>query len=235
MKHADSESHHHYPPSPPKGRESPVASSSSSGDDDATALVHQAAHQAARVLKSAVLHDARGILGDTDETSGLVWNVTSSHEAKRLARLIYLTFKDRHRTYLLPSDFYPAFESEDEAQAAFRVFDADNNGDISRAEIKTTLMKIYRERRFLSRSMRDVSVALETLDHMILLFALVILFFISLSVFGVNIDNALTSIYTIGIGASFIFRNAASNAFDAVMFIFVTQCVPTLHIHILHS
>lgn len=220
--HVTPESPHRYPPSPPKGR----SFSDSSSDDDAAALVHQAAHQAAKVIKTAVLHDARGIRGEIDDDlGGLVWNVTSAHEAKRLARSIYLTFKDRHRNYLLPSDFYPVFPTEEAAQAAFRVFDKDNNGDLSRAEIKTTLMKIYRERRFLSRSMRDVSVALKTLDNMILLFALVILFFISLSVFGVNIDNALTSIYTIGIGASFIFRNAASNAFDAVMFIFVTQCV----------
>ena len=103
------------------------------------------------------------------------------------------------------------------------MFDKDNNGDISRAEIKTALLKVYKERRFLSRSMRDVGQALTTLDSVLLLIALIILFFISLSVFGVNIESSLTSLYTIGIGASFIFKNSASNAFDAIMFLFVTQ------------
>ena len=103
------------------------------------------------------------------------------------------------------------------------MFDKDNNGDISRAEIKTTLLKVYKERRFLSRSMRDVGQALTTLDSVLLLIALIILFFISLSVFGVNIESSLTSLYTIGIGASFIFKNSASSAFDAIMFLFVTQ------------
>ena len=73
--------------------------------------------------------------------------------------------------------------------------------------------------------MRDVGEALKTLDHMLLFLAFIILFFISLSVFGVNIENSLTSLYTIGIGASFIFKNSASNAFDAIMFLFVTQYV----------
>lgn len=95
--------------------------------------------------------------------------------------------------------------------------------DITRAEIKTTVLKTYRERRFLSRSMRDVGAALRTLDQILLFFALVILFFISLSVFNVNVENSLTSVYTIGIGLSFIFKNSASSAFDAIMFIFVTQ------------
>jgi len=61
------------------------------------------------------------------------------------------------------------------------------------------------------------------LDHILLLIAVIILFFISLSVFGVDVTESLTSVYTLGIAASFIFKNAASNAFDAIMFIFVTH------------
>jgi hypothetical protein len=39
----------------------------------------------------------------------------------------------------------------------------------------------------------------------------------------VQVGDSLTSVYTIGIAASFVFKNAASSAFDAVMFLFVTQ------------
>ncbi len=73
--------------------------------------------------------------------------------------------------------------------------------------------------------MRDVGAALKTLDHILLFFAMVVLFFISLSIFGVNVGDSLTSVYTIGIAASFIFKASASNAFDAIMFLFVTQYV----------
>jgi small-conductance mechanosensitive channel len=136
-----------------------------------------------------------------------------------------MRFRDRRRSYLIAADFIPAFPDSEAATAAFRVFDKDNNGDLSRAEMKTTMLKVYKERRFLSRSMRDVGVALKTLDKVLLFFALVILFFISLSVFGVEVGDSLTSVYSIGIAASFIFKNAASQAFDAIMFLFVTQCV----------
>ena len=109
------------------------------------------------------------------------------------------------------------------AEEAFKVFDKDNNGDITRAQIKTILLKVYKERRILSRSMRDVGEALKTLDNILLFVAGVILFFISLSVFGVNLGESLTSIYSLFIAASFFFKSAASSAFDSIMFLFVSQ------------
>ena len=89
-------------------------------------------------------------------------------------------------------------------------------------------MKTYQERRLLSRSLKDVGEALKTLDRILLVFAFIILGFISLSVFGVQVGDSLSSMYTIGIAASFIFKSSASSAFDAIMFLFVTQCVPVL-------
>ena len=136
-----------------------------------------------------------------------------------------MRLKDRHRNYLIAADFYQAFLDHASAEAAFHVFDKDNHGDISRAELKTAVLKVYKERRFLSRSMRDVGEALKTLDRMLMFLAAVILVFIGLSVFGVQIGNSLTSLYSLLIAASFIFKNTASSMFDAVMFCFVTQRV----------
>jgi len=217
---------HSYPPTPRSGANTPTRRRDSHDTDDPGAGA--AVTQAAKVLKTAVLHDARNLKGKDGTDKAIVWDVTNSSEAKRLARLIYLTFRQGRKKYLLPQDFHPAFPTPEEAEKAFRVFDKDNNGDISRREVKTALMKVYKERRFLSRSMRDVGAALKTLDRILLFFALVILFFISLSVFGVEIGSSLTSVYSIGVAASFIFRGAASNAFDAIMFLFVTQYVHVL-------
>ncbi|KAF9535054.1 Mechanosensitive ion channel-domain-containing protein [Crepidotus variabilis] len=205
---------HRYPPShTPSAKNSPV---------EAGISADETLRQAARVLKNAVMHDARNLSGTAGELgAGLSWDVGSAHEAKRLARSIYMRFKAPGRTWLIPSDFLPAYNDQDKASEAFKVFDKDNNNDISRAEVKTAVLKVYKERRFLSRSMRDVSQALQTLNRIMLFFAAVVVFFISLSVFGVEIGSSLTSVYSLGIAASFIFKNAASNAFDAIMFLFV--------------
>ena len=118
---------------------------------------------------------------------------------------------DRRRKYLISSDFHPAYGTHDEAEDAFKIFDKDGNGDLSRGEIKTFVLKCYKERRFLSRSLRDVGTALKTLDKIMIVLGLVFLFFISLSVFRVSLGASLTSVYSLGLGLSFIFKNSASN------------------------
>lgn len=195
----------------------PPHTRTSTGLSDVDAKVKQAAN----VIKKAVLHDARNLQGRHEDL--LAWNVNSTLEAKRLAKSIFRRLKDGRRKFLVASDFYPAFPTKDEALAAFRLFDKDNNGDLSRAEIKIKLVKTYQERRFLSRSLKDVGEALGTLDRILLIFACIIIFFISLSIFGVEVGSSLTSMYSIGIAASFIFKSSASRAFDAIMFLFVTH------------
>ncbi|KAG2013465.1 hypothetical protein CC2G_010377 [Coprinopsis cinerea AmutBmut pab1-1] len=177
----------------------------------------------ARVIKKAVLHDARNIRGKDRDLSSLAWNINSTTEAKRLARSLFYRLRDRRRKYLIPADFYPVFPTKEQAEEAFAVFDTDHNDDLSRAEIKRTLVRTYRERRFLSRALRDAGEAVKTLDRILLAFALIILFFISLSVFGVEVGDSLSSVYSIFIAASFIFKSSASRAFDAIMFLFVTH------------
>lgn len=142
---------------------------------------------------------------------------------QRLAKSIFRRLRDKHRKYLVASDFYPAFSTVQEAESAFRLFDKDSNGDLSRGELKVKLVKTYQERRFLSRSLKDVGAALKTLDRILLILACIIVAFVSLSVFGVEVGSSLTSMYSIGIAASFIFKSSASRAFDAIMFLFVTQ------------
>ncbi len=97
---------------------------------------------------------------------------------KKLARNLYSAFRgDRRRRHLIPSDFYPAYRTQAEAKEAFKIFDRDGNEDITRAEIKTTIMMIYKERRFLARSLRDVDHALSSLDMILMMFFAIVLFF----------------------------------------------------------
>lgn len=82
--------------------------------------------------------------------------------------------QDPSRNYLVTSDFYPAFKNEHDAEAAFSVFDKDGNGDISRPEIRATILAAYKERKFLARSLQDVSEAVSTLDRLFQIAALIV-------------------------------------------------------------
>lgn len=74
---------HTYPPkpSPIEGTDSPRRPGTPIGrksHDDEAAIVH-----AAKVLKTAVLHDARNLTGkENEDVTGLGWSVGSAHEAK---------------------------------------------------------------------------------------------------------------------------------------------------------
>lgn len=54
------------------------------------------------------------------------------------------------------------------------MFDKDGNGDISRPEIRATILAAYKERKFLARSLQDVSEAVSTLDRLFQVAALIV-------------------------------------------------------------
>lgn len=122
------------------------------GSDTASTLgkyISKRGASAAQVARAA-MKDPVAVVG---KKSGLGLDINSPKEAKRLARDIYLAFRaDPKRPYLIPSDFFPAFSTQKAASSAFNLFDKDGNGDISKAEIKNTIMQIYKERRGASLS-----------------------------------------------------------------------------------
>ncbi|PWN51863.1 hypothetical protein IE53DRAFT_313183 [Violaceomyces palustris] len=176
----------------------------------------------ASTLARVAMNDPFGLLNN--ETIGVGADINSPSAAKKLARSIFVAFRGSHkRAYLIPSDFEVAYASPEEAKEAFSVFDRDNNGDISQSEIKNTVMQVYKERRFLSRSMQDVNHAVGQLDSIFLIVALVIIMFEALAIFNVDISKTLTTFYTLAIAFAFIFKESAANVFDSIIFLFVTH------------
>ncbi len=143
---------------------------------------------------------------------GVGADVNSPQAAKRLAKTIFRSFRGSHRrTYLIPSDFEPAYATVEEARTAFAVFDRDGNGDISQSEIKNTVMQTYKERRALSRSMQDVNHAVGQLESIFYIVVFIIVMFEAFAIFNVNVGKTLTTFYTLGIAFAFIFKESAQN------------------------
>ncbi|KAN0061104.1 hypothetical protein ACQY0O_006839 [Thecaphora frezii] len=176
----------------------------------------------ASTLARVAMNDPFGLLNN--ETLGVGTDVNSPSEAKRLARSIFLAYRGSHkRSYLVPSDFQVAYKDPEEAKDAFSVFDRDGNGDISQTEIKNTVLQVYKERRFLSRSMHDVNHAVGQLDGIFLALSFVIILFEALAIFNVDISKLLSTVYSLAIAFAFIFKESAANVFDSIIFIFVTH------------
>ncbi|CAO3643705.1 unnamed protein product [Mucor hiemalis] len=150
---------------------------------------------------------------------------TSIQQAKSLAKKIYhnLIGPDSNREYVVESDLYPFFNTVKEAQDAFGLFDLDGNGDISKRELRSGCIRIYRERKNLARSMRDLSQATGKLDIILMIVFIIVWVIIVCSAFGVNVGTDLMPLWSAFVAASFVFGTSAKDAFEAIIFVFVTH------------
>ncbi|KAG6845241.1 hypothetical protein H0H87_012233 [Tephrocybe sp. NHM501043] len=103
---------------------------------------------------------------------------------------------------------------------AFALFDKDGNGDITKKEMREAVQRIYRERKSLASSLKDVSSVVAKLDAVLLAVALVGIIFVCLLIF--NRSNTLSSLVplaTIILGFSFVFGHSAQTLFESVKWI----------------
>ncbi|KZT28755.1 hypothetical protein NEOLEDRAFT_1128961 [Neolentinus lepideus HHB14362 ss-1] len=180
-----------------------------------------------KAIASVVVDQVSGAIGQVAlKNSKLNKDVGSLYSARKLARKLFsaLSYADPPRDYLLVDDFYPYFPSTAEAQAAFAIFDKDGNGDITKKEMREAVQRIYRERKSLVSSLKDVGSVVAKLDAVLITIALVIIFFICLLIFNrKDTLSSLVPLATIILGFSFIFGHSAQLLFESLIFIFSTH------------
>lgn len=115
--------------------------------------------------------------------------------------------------------FFPTSKSCDQA---FRLFDKDGNGTITKKEMKSSILYIYRERRNLFKSLRDLSEALGRLNLILYGFSGFLTAFLSLPVYGIEL-TAVLPFTSILVALSFVFGSATRNTFECIIFLFVTH------------
>ncbi|OBZ66486.1 hypothetical protein A0H81_13558 [Grifola frondosa] len=150
----------------------------------------------------------------------------SLYSAGKLARKLFSALSDVYppRKHLVVDDFVPYFPTVADAHSAFALFDKDGNGDITRKEMREAVRRIYRERKALTASLKDVGSAVAKLDAVLLAVTLLILIFVCLLIFNRGDTIAsLVPLATIILGFSFIFGHSAQTLFESLIFIFSTH------------
>lgn len=155
----------------------------------------------------------------------------TAQSAQKLARRLFEGLGSS-QDVLEPKDFEPYFATKQDAEVAFALFDKDGNGDISKKEMRSAVQRIFRERKALKASLKDMGSAVKKLDGVLLGVCLIIIllyvpsgstnidtrlilrFLLLCSIFFLIFNrqatvNSLTSISTIVAALSFIFSNVS--------------------------
>ncbi|GJJ75160.1 hypothetical protein EMPS_07518 [Entomortierella parvispora] len=152
-------------------------------------------------------------------------DISSTENAKRLARMLFHNLQN-HGEELVVKDFYSYFDTEEEAQNTFALFDKDGNGDISKREMKEKIFYVYKERKDLHTSLRDLSQAVGKLDIIFLTIVAVTWLLIILSIFGTSVVQNMLSIGSFLVALSFVFGNSLRTLFENIeniVFLFITS------------
>ncbi|KAF2498545.1 mechanosensitive ion channel-like protein family [Lophium mytilinum] len=138
-----------------------------------------------------------------------------------LARRMYRTFAREDTETVHSEDLKSAFESEEEADAAFSMFDKDMNGDISMEELEAVCVEIGRERKSITASLKDLDSVVSKLDDVFMFVVFVITILVFISLISTSAAGVLTSAGSTVLALSWLFSATAQEFLQSVIFVFV--------------
>ncbi|KAK0103252.1 hypothetical protein ONS95_005286 [Cadophora gregata] len=147
--------------------------------------------------------------------------LNSTNGSQVLARRLYRTFAQEDSETALADDLRPAFDNDDEATAAFSMFDKDLNGDISMEELEAVCVEIGRERKAITASLKDLDSVVSKLDDVFMFIVAVITILVFISLISTSASGVLTSAGSTLLALSWLFSATAQEFLQSVIFVFV--------------
>ena len=138
-----------------------------------------------------------------------------------LARRLYRTFAREETETVHSDDLKNAFETDEEAEAAFSMFDKDMNGDISMEELESVCIEIGRERKSITASLKDLDSVISKLDDVFMFIVVVITILVFISLISTSAAGVLTSAGSTVLALSWLFSATAQEFLQSVIFVFV--------------
>ncbi|KAK2044885.1 mechanosensitive ion channel [Colletotrichum somersetense] len=151
-------------------------------------------------------------------TYEMLRNTGSAHA---LARLIFRSLvKDGQDTIFL-EDMQVAFQTPEEAEHAFSIFDKDLNGDISMEEMELTCNEIHLERKAIAASLKDLDSVIKKLDKVFLFIIVIIAVIVFISILSGSAAAGLASAGSSFLGLAWMLQATAQEFLQSIIFVFV--------------
>lgn len=163
----------------------------------------------------------RTVVKSTHPQQVVLTLLNSTTGAQVLARRLYRTFAREDTETVVADDLRPAFENDDEANAAFTMFDKDMNGDISMEELEAVCVEIGRERKSITASLKDLDSVVAKLDDVFMFIVFIIVLLVFISLISTSAAGVLTSLGSSVLALSWLFSATAQEFLQSVIFVFV--------------
>ena len=147
--------------------------------------------------------------------------LNSANGSQVLARRMYRTFVHEGCDTVSSDDLKNAFDNEEEADAAFNMFDKDMNGDISMEELEAVCVEIGRERKSITASLKDLDSVVSKLDDVLFFVVLIVSILVLISLISTSAAGVLTSAGSAVLALSWLFSATAQEFLQSVIFVFV--------------
>lgn len=187
------------------------------------------------------LHDnARQVFGKVGYVAGRVGNdligrkvnvnmprkvvgelLRTTASAHTLARLIYRAVVRDDRDTVHIEDMRQVFKTDEEADAAFGVFDKDLNGDISIEEFEAVCNEIHLEKKAIAASLKDLDSVIQKLDKVFLFIIVIIAIIVFISILSGSAAAGLASAGTSVLGLAWMLQATAQEFLQSIIFVFV--------------
>ncbi|KAK6833223.1 hypothetical protein PG987_007917 [Apiospora arundinis] len=145
----------------------------------------------------------------------------NSSSAQVLARRLFRTYAKDGADVLTPDDLSPAFPTEEDAEAAFSIFDRDLNGDVSLEELEAFCDEVHREKKAITASLKDLDSVIQKLDQTFLVIVVIITVIVFISIISASASAALASAGTAVLGLAWVLQATAQEFLQSIIFVFV--------------
>ena len=149
----------------------------------------------------------------------MLLNSTSGSQV--LARRLYRTFVREEIETVFSDDIKIAFDNNEEAEAAFSMFDKDLNGDISMEELEAVCVEIGRERKSITASLKDLDSVISKLDGILLFVVICVTILIFISLISTSAAGVLTSAGSTVLALSWLLSATSQEFLQSIIFVFV--------------
>ncbi|KAI1515532.1 mechanosensitive ion channel protein [Pyrenophora tritici-repentis] len=163
----------------------------------------------------------RAVTGSNHPHQVVLQLISTTSGAQVLARRLYRTFARPETETVHNEDLNNAFDSDDEANAAFSMFDKDMNGDISMEELEAVCVEIGRERKSITASLKDLDSVVSKLDDVFMFIVLIITIIVFISLISTSAAGVLTSAGSTLLALSWLFSATAQEFLQSCIFVFV--------------